>query len=441
MRLSPLAVILLTATVGLAADPPKPRVKLLGTVKVDKAVQTVHWSPDAKHLILITADKGLVVGRDQLGEDTPAKPVAEFDLPVGSWTWMGVTPDGAELYVVLTAGSRFNAETRVCFWTLKDLTEGKKKAKPDRIVSLEADNPSEMALGKDGKTFLALTTEPRPNTPLGELPKQRGKVLRVNLKTGDTAEEVATLDDQQATLVGATPDPDSARVFAHFQTDEEHAIRCIDTTTGKKKWERRFDEPAPQGHTMPAPRVSPDGGTLVAFCSKIGQPADPNNRLPPLPGVPQANGQNTVRPHLLNAATGAIIADLGADDVLSADVLGYSADGKVLFGYMSTNTGITRHVLWEAKTGKPLKTWARPSAVYAADFAPGKYELATVESLDDSVRPPVRPLDTPFLLERASAYFPQFQPGLPPPVQVPPAPPASPYRSVVGVWDLAPLVK
>lgn len=437
MRLSPLAVILLTATVGLAAEPPKPRAKLLGTMKVDKEVQTVHWTPDTKHLILITADKGLVVGRDQLGEDTPAKPVAEFDLPAGSWTWMGVTPAGTELYVVLTAGTRFNAETRVCFWTLKDLTEGKKKAKPDRIVSLEADNPSEMALGKDGKTFLALTTDPRPNTPLGELPKQRGKVVRVDLKTGDTVEEVATLDDQQATLVGATPDPDAGRVFAHFQSDDEHAVRCIDTTTGKKKWERRFDEPAPQGHFMPPPRVSPDGGTLVTFCSKMGQPADAN-RLP-LPGIREpANGLNTVRPHLLNAATGAVIADLGADDVLSADVLGYSTDGKVLFGYMTTNTGITRHVLWEAKTGKPLKTWARPQSVYAADFAPGKYELATVESLDDSVPPPVRPSDPPFLLERASVYLPQFQP---PPLQVPPAPPASPYRSVVGVWDVAPLVK
>jgi len=164
MRLSPLAVILLTATVGLAAEPPKPRAKLLGTMKVDKEVQTVHWTPDTKHLILITADKGLVVGRDQLGEDTPAKPVAEFDLPAGSWTWMGVTPDGTELYVVLTAGTRSNPETRVCFWTLKDLTEGKKEgqARPHRQPG---GRPGLFHLGVTGR---ARVTKPGCATRCGE---------------------------------------------------------------------------------------------------------------------------------------------------------------------------------------------------------------------------------------------------------------------------------
>ena len=78
-----LLIALLLATPLLAAptppeEKPKPRAKLLGTVKLDKRVQEVCWTPDAKHLIVVADEKALVIGRDQLGEDAPAKPIAEF---------------------------------------------------------------------------------------------------------------------------------------------------------------------------------------------------------------------------------------------------------------------------------------------------------------------------------------------------------------------------
>ncbi len=437
MRLSPLAVILLTAAVGLADDAPKPRPKLLGTIKVNRAIEMVHWTPDAKHLILVGDGKGVVVGRDQLGDDTPAKPVAEFDLPAGGVTWLGVTPDGGEVYVVTNAGGRFNAETRVCYWTLKDLLDGKKKAKPDRVVGLEVDNPTELTMAGDGKSLLAVTTEPRPFPP-GEVPKVRGKVVRVSAKSGDTSEEVLALDEAEATLVGASTHPGSAVVFAHYQTDDQHVIRGIDTATKKKKWERRIDEGV-VGWGGQAPKVSPDGGTVVAFCSKAGQPGNPN--LLPVPGQPPGlQGQHTVRPQLLNGATGTVIADLGSDDVASCGMCGFSHDGKLLFGWLATNAGV-RHVVWETKSGKPLKTWARAGCVTAADFAPGKYELASVERFDPNggvVIPPLPYPNPPGPLFERSFYIPVLQPDQP----VQPAPPvAVGSASIVGVWDLSSLVK
>lgn len=428
MRLSPLAVMLLTAAVGLADDAPKPRPKLLGTIKVNRAVELVRWTPDGKHLILIGDGKGLIVGRDQLGEDTPAKPVVEFDLPTGGGAWLGVTPDGSEVYLLATGGARFNAETRLCYWTLKDLLDGKKKAKPDRVVSLEADSPNDLTMAADGKSLLAVTKEHLPLQP-GEPLKFRGKVLRVSTKTGDTSEELLALDEAEATLVNATASPDGGRAFAHYQTTDENVIRCIDTTTKKKKWERRFDE-AVVGTSGLAPRLSPDGGVVVAFCSKAGQPVNPN-QLPQV-GQPQPlQGQTTLRPQLLNAATGAVIADLGGEDSLSCDLGGFSHDGKLVFGWLTTNTGV-RHVVWEAKTGKPLKTWARASGVVAADFAPARHDLAVLERFDPNasvyVPPSNAPLDAPVL--RSAFYLPQ-QPD-PPASPVAPRPRGSRRSSACG---------
>ena len=181
-----LLMALLLGTPLLAApvlpdEKPKPRAKLLGTVKLDKRVQQVCWTHDAKHLIVVTDEKAMVIGRDQLGEDAPVKPIAEFALPVGGMSLFGVTPDGTELYALVSAG-RINAETRLCYWTLKDLLDGKKKAKPDRVVSLEADNPNHFAFSADGRSLYAVVGEQRRGEavqPNGAL-QFTGKLLRLS---------------------------------------------------------------------------------------------------------------------------------------------------------------------------------------------------------------------------------------------------------------------
>ena len=256
-------------------------------MKLDKRVQEVCWTSDAKHLIVVTDEKALVIGRDQLGEDAPVKPIAEFALPVGGMCKFGVTPDGAEVYALVSAG-RINAETRLCFWTLKDLLDGKKKTKPDRAVTLEVDNPNHFAFSADGRSLYAVVGEPRADAALqpNGLPQQIGKALRLSTKTGDIAEEWMNLDLPNSTLLGAVVHPGSGKVFAHFETAEEHVVRCFDRV-GKKKWERTFAQPTPNPIVGTSPKVSPDGQVVVASWSRQFQTAQPG--AVPQPGQPAAD--------------------------------------------------------------------------------------------------------------------------------------------------------
>ena len=433
MARSLLMALLLAAPLLAAPVPPeekpKPRAKLLGTVKINSRVKEVYWTPDAKHLIVVTDEKGLVIGRDQLGEDAPAKPIAEFAVPAGGVSTFGVTPDGTELHALVSAG-RINAETRLCYWTLKDLLDGKKKAKPDRVVSLEADNPNHFAFSADGRSLYAVVSEQRRGEavqPNGAL-QFTGKLLRLSTKTGDIAEELTPLDLPNATLLGAVVHPGTGKVFAHFLSAEEHVVRCFDRAGKKEKWERTFSQPSPNGNVGNGPKVSPDGRVVVAFWSRQFQTVQP--------GAVQQPGQplplmlvNTVSPQLLNAATGEVIADLGGDDVHNSEVIGFSADSKLMFGWLYR--GGMQFVLWETTTGKPLKTWNRGSGDLTAAFAPGRHELAIVERTQTQV-----------MANQGHQMAVFLQPnGLRPEMIQQPQVLRVEHTAIIGAWDLAPLVK
>lgn len=446
MARSLLLVLLLAAPLLAAPVPPdekpKPRAKLLGTVKLNKHVTEVCWTPDAKYLIVATNEKGFVIDRDQLGEDTPAKPIAEFVMPTGGMTKLGVTPDSTEVYAILTAG-RINSETRLCYWTLKDLLDGKKKAKPDRAVSLEVDNPTnQFAFSADGKSLFVVMSEPRPGMavqPNGQ-PAQIGKVLRLSTKTGDVAEEWLPLELPNATLIGAVVHPGSGKVFAHFQSAEEHVVHCFDRAGKKEKWERTFSQPSPNAPVGYGPKVSPDGQVVVATWSR--------QFLIPQPGVVLQPGQqaqlmavNTVSPQLLHATTGDVIADLGGDDVYHSHVFGFSTDSKLMYGMLYRATG-SQLLVWETKSGKPLKTWHRGSGDLLGQFAPNRHELTIVE------RSQIQVMGTQESLERMrGGLLTEVEVGQPqiftgyqlnqPQAQVI----RIDHTAIIGVWDLAPLVK
>ena len=442
MARSLLMALLLAAPLLAAPVPPeekpKPRAKLLGTVKINSRVKEVCWTPDAKHLIVVTDEKGLVIGRDQLGEDAPAKPIAEFAVPAGGVCKFGVTPDGTELYAMVSAG-RINAETRLCYWTLKDLLDGKKKMKPDRVVSLEVDNPNSFAFSADGRSLYAVVSEQRRGEavqPNGAL-QFTGKLLRLSTKTGDIAEELTPLDLPNATLLGAVVHPGIGKVFAHFLSAEEHVVRCFDRAGKKEKWERTFAQPAPNANAGTGPKVSPDGRVVVAFWSRqfqMPQPGAVPQRGQPLP----LKSVNTISPQLLNATTGEVIADLGGDDVHNSEVIGFSTDSKLMFGWLYRNSGM-QFVVWETKSGKPLKTWNRGSGDVTAAFAPGRHELAIVERSQTQM--PANHL-TPerihggilMVTDGIQPQMIQFQNQWPQVLRVE-------HTAIIGVWDLAPLVK
>lgn len=431
-----LAVAFTLAAPVLPDEKPKPRAKLLGTVKLDKRVEQVVWTPDGKHLVLITDAKGLVIGRDQLGEDAAPKPVAEFDLPAGGGSRFGVTPDGAELYAVVDAGGRFNAETRLCVWDLKALLTSGKAKKPDRAVSLEVDNPAGFTFAADGKRLYAAVSEPKGAVPPGQPVTNAGRVVRLSTKTGDQTDEVKALDEDGSTFVGAAVHPTSGRLVAQFHNNDKSTVRGYDLTTGKPKWEKEFAPSAQNSPGNVAPRVSPDGGVVAVVVSRqfnVVQGAAQPGQPPPVAVM------YCWTPKLLHAATGEEIADLGADDVTWSDLSGFSADGKLLFGWMNRPSG-THFVLWETKTGKPLKTWTRGSGDQSAAFAPAGHELAVVERTSTPIYaqgsdPQFGVVwDRPVLGGRNNQLNDLF---IQPAQQVI----RTDHTSVVGVWDLAPLLK
>jgi len=96
-------------------------------------------------------------------------------------------------------------------------------------------------------------------------------------------------------------------------------------------------------------------------------------------------------------------------------------------------------VVWETKSGKPLKTWNRGSGDLTAAFAPGRHELAIIERTTHNSNPshltPER-IHGGILMETDGADT-QYIRNVFRQLRVP----RVEEESIIGVWDLAPLVK
>lgn len=388
------------------ADGPRPRAKLLGTLKLDKKVDRAMPLPDGKHVLLAVEGKGLVVPREQFGNDAAPKAVAEFDLPTGDCR-LELTPDGTELVAVATAGTRLNAETRLVRWPLKEVLAG--TAKGGRTVALEADNPTSVAFAADGKSLYAAVRTASPASGGNGQTLYEGKVVRVSAGTGDVTGEPVLLPDESGSFDGAAVHPASGRVFAQYFRDRRAGVRCVDATTGKEKWEQTISVNANQAGGHP-PLVSPNGKVVAATC--YHQVMWQQNAGPGQP--PRLQPFQAHRPILLDAESGEQVADLGADNSYASGLGGFSADGKLLFGWLHRYGG-NEYLVWDTATGKPLKTWERGGADVTAAFAPTGHELAIVERQTKPV------YGTDQYGNRIALR--------------------TDHSSVVGLWDLAPLVK
>ncbi len=439
--------LLLALAVSVAApvpadtDKPKPRPRLTGTASLNAHVDDVLWLPDGKHLILRCNDGiARVVRRDQFADDRPAvKPLAELPLPADGHH-LALTADGAEVYAVVSAGGRLTAESRAHFWGVKRVLDGKDLAKADRVVTLEADTFNTAAHAADGRRFVVSVIEPRkgvapqqPNVGGGWNGNSRtteyaARFDRLSAKTGDRDGEWVKLDDDTS-YAGHAFDPKANRLFVLLHAGDELLVRCFDLTGGKTAWERKLTGQAQKG-AMGVLVPSPDGSWVgVVQPTLFANPAQPGPGGNPFGGrvgvggpagrPQQVSYSSRTIPVLLSAKTGEPV-ELPADDITHANVFGFSADGRLMAGFVHRDTGASQTVVWDTKTGQVLKAWAGRGDV-TLEFAPAGHDLLAVERQTIQTYGPSVPLPNNGGMHRDVTK--------------------TDYKSTLGVWDLAPLVK
>lgn len=430
-----LPALVLAAPVPTDNEKPKPRPRLIGTVSLPVQVEEIVWLPDGKHLILRCND-GLarVIRRDQFSDDDPAgKPVAEFKLPTRS-QHLAISPDGSELYAVVTAGGKLTAESRAYFWNVKRVLEGKDMAKADRIVSLETDATGLGVLAGNGRHYIIPMIEPRrmgqPNNPNqwnGQSQEYTARFDRLSAKTGDRIDELVKFDDGDVSYAAHTVDAKANRLFVQLVGSDETTVLCIDLTTGKQAWERKLPGQTQKGMTG-APIPSADGGLLAVMQSQLVPVgvAQPNGRAG---APPQVRLANRTLPVLLNCKTGEPV-NLTIEEISHAQLLGFSSDGRLLVGQVQKDSGASQTVVWDTATGKPVKAWnsgGRGDAKFS--FAPGGHELFVIERERKDVYGPTNAVPQGFSGNGGQQWTTQREVI------------RSEYKSTLGVWDLAPLVK
>jgi hypothetical protein len=427
---------LLAAPVPEDKEKPKPRAKLLGTLTVTANVRSASWMPDGKHLVLVTDQRVLVYPRDQIGAEKP-KPLTAFDCPSGTDT-VRATADGG-LWALAPAGRKVNAENRLYFWSAKTLTAGG-EPKADRVIDLEADNPHGVTVSADGGSVYATQLTTRPVANANPNQGRRGveyvpTFLRMSGKTGDVLKKVAFTDLSQDRYAGSAIDPRSGRIYLATHTEAETTVTCREADGGKQVWERKLPV-KPDVDSVGEFLLSPDGEQIVlrqptlvvrqdgggGFGGGFPPPAPPRGGGGGRP--PQVSYQSSNALVVLNAKSGEPGPELVKGDAPSGQGHSFSADGRLLFATVGTPEG-SRLGVWDLKAGTEVKGWARAHVDANGVFAPSGYELLIVERERKDVLGPrvAMPVGGGQQWETRQEV-----------VRVD-------YTSIVGLWDLSPVVR
>jgi uncharacterized membrane protein YgcG len=446
------APVLLAAPVPAADDKPKPRAKLLGTLTVAAEVREVSWTPDGKHLVLVADKRVLVYPRDQIGAEKPV-PLTAFDRPTGPGS-VRLTADGG-LWVLETAGQKVNAENRLHVWSAKTLLAGG-EPKADRVIDLEVDNPIGVVVSADGASVYAtlVTTRVTPNADPNVRRRQSYEYVptfvRLSGKTGDTLKKVPLADLSEERYGGSTFDPRTGRLYLATHTEGETTVSCREADGGKRVWERKL-QVKPDQDSIGEFLLSPDGSRVVyrqptltvleqggggGWGAGGGAPGGgapgggfaPGGRGGAGGGRPQAvSYMSSSTLVTLDAATGVLGEELTKATVSGSAAYSLSADGRLLFAYLQTGEG-SKLAVWDTKSGAEVKGWARGNVDVSGAFAPTAPLLAVVERERKEVLG--QSVAVPGNFTGQGQQWSTRQEVI-----------RTEYTSVVGLWDLTPVVK
>ncbi|MEO2088424.1 MAG: sigma-70 family RNA polymerase sigma factor [Gemmataceae bacterium] len=439
------------------------KAKLIDTISVDAQLGGPMWSDDGKTIYVTYAtEPGTrgAVARSSLagfetasGRSSPERMVAEVSGTSGNF--LGFFNGGQSYAYYTAAGRRINAPDMI---TLMDLVAKKVNGASGATMKFVGvmKGSAEVELAEVGKPF---AISPDGKVVFSEQVKATGDDVAVTIrvldpKTGDAVRTLGTFGGENLTVRGYKLSRAADRLFVYLHGPDYVTVECIDVANSKTVWNVQFpDRPRP---TTPDGRRAP-----LSLSSNLLVPS----RDGKLVAVHLARGADGAEARVLNAATGKEVVELQGVPAGGAAVpLDFSHDGRLLVGKTSYprdrnqrggfgggegggvpagplggpggQTGPDQLVVWDLKTGKVLRAWDDQLRVEVA-FAPDRPVLAVVES--------ERTMTGPrggggggggFNADRGGGRV----GGGGGPAD-PAAAPTVTYRSTIGFWDLAPLVK
>ncbi|MEO2088425.1 MAG: hypothetical protein ABGY75_02875, partial [Gemmataceae bacterium] len=335
--------------------------------------------------------------------------------------------------------------SRAHFWGVKRVLDGKDLAKADRVVALDVDTISTATLTADGRRFVVAVVEPRKGAaqpqPGGgwnggsRLTEYAARFDRVSAKSGDRDGEWVKLDDDSS-YAGHAFDPKANRLFVLLHAGDELLVRCFELAGGKTAWERKLSGQANKG-AMGVFVPSADGNWVgVVQPTLFANPAQQGPGGIPFGGrgggggpagrPQQVSYSSRTVPVLLSARTGEPV-ELPADDITHTQLFGFSADGRLMAGTVHRDTGVSQTLVWDTKTGQVLKAWAGRGDVHL-EFAPAGHDLLAVERERKDVYGATTAVPQGY--GQSGQQWTTTREVV-----------RTEYKSTLGVWDLAPLVK
>ena len=442
--------------------PAKPaKAKLINTIETNGPISSPEWSDSGALLYAVakpTPDRGFSQAAVKTymmhGYQTPGKRDGRglgspsFEFPAGGF--LGFIGDDS--YVVYSpARGRINAPDLIQFFEFGEPLE-----RNARVARPRKDSPSvEIDVAEVGKPF---AISPDGKAVFAEQEKTTGDDTSVTIrlldpKTGDAVRTLGTFGGEALTVRGYKLSRAADRLFVYLHGPDYVTVECIDVTTGKSMWNVQYPN-------RPRPK-SPDGRPIppnTRLLSKSLVPSQDGKRL----AVQLAKSEDGGEARVLDAATGKEVIELqGVPEGGSAVPLDFSHDGRLLVGKTSYprdrnqrggfgggegggvpvgplggpagQTGPDQLVVWDLKTGKVLRAWDDQLRVEVA-FAPDRPVLAVVESERTVTGGGAARGFNPAGGDRGFG-------GRSGAVDPNAAAPTVTYRSTIGFWDLAPLVK
>jgi RNA polymerase sigma factor (sigma-70 family) len=446
--------------VGKPAKPAK--AKLIDTIEIDTQISSPFWSDDGK-VLFVDRVSSQMSGRAAFGITTrsvtvrgytatadgkrPDRLAAEFELPLGGF--LGLYGGGSAIAAYAPAGRRINAPDMLVFTPFGDNGAGQRVAMSGDGTRVEIDVAEvgrPFAVSPDGKTVFAEKTIPVAGT--------NGATIMIRVldpKTGDAVRDLGGYGDERQLVRAYRLSRAADRLFVYLHGRDYVTVECIDVATGKTVWNVQFPD-------RPRPTTSDGRQAPLSLSPSLLVPSRDGKVV----AVHLTKGADGAEARVLNAANGESVVELqGVPDGGAAVPLDFSHDGRLLVGKTSQprnrtpgfgaagegggvpagplggpggQTGPDQLVVWDLKTGKVLRTWDDQLRVEVA-FAPDRPVLAVVETERTMTGP--RGGGGGFNADRGGRGG--FGGGGP--AVDPNAAPTVTYRSTIGFWDLAPLVK